>query len=312
VLHQRELVAKKSTDGCFDDCVETATPSAEHQSDDEASNKDDEPQRKEIEANPIASSIERTNGSQQVETDQETDVGIGGASAVPAPPPGGWSRALKDLEHLGLRRFTRTQQSLHCRAVREIQAGKKSSCWMWYCFPTPPYMVNGKEAGSSRNRMYAIRTEAEARAFLTFAADGVNLRKNYMEVCSATLSQLRAGVSAKSIFGFIDEPKLRSSVRYFEQVTRDGVDIELNCVLREIMVWIREKPDVPCPEFELFKSTIAKASAMPSLRRNSTSTNGNLRHGTAGTAKVQKGPPSHSKAKSAATRTCRAKPPMTF
>ena len=35
----------------------------------------------------------------------------------------------------------------HRRAVREIYNGKKVSCWMWFCFPTAPYMVDGVEQG---------------------------------------------------------------------------------------------------------------------------------------------------------------------
>jgi uncharacterized protein (DUF1810 family) len=113
---------------------------------------------------------------------------------------------------------------------------------MWFCFPTPPYMVNGVEQGSARNRMYAIRTDEEAHDFLTFDADGVNLRQNYLQICIATRDKLKDGHTAKSIFGFIDEPKLKSSVAYFEGITAGGVDDNLNGVLKELMTLLGLRP----------------------------------------------------------------------
>jgi len=54
---------------------------------------------------------------------------------------------------------------------------------------------------------------------------------------------LQQGMKAKEIFGFIDDPKLRSSVRYFERITRNGFDPELNQVLLEMMRHLNETPD---------------------------------------------------------------------
>lgn len=167
----------------------------------------------------------------------------GRPSEVAAPPPGGWSKALQRVEGEGLSRYTKTQVTLHKRAVGEVYNGKKCSCWMWFCIPTPPYMVNGVEQGSARNRMYAIRTDDEARSFLTFEADGVSLRDNYYEIITATRDMLRSGTTARAIFGFIDEPKLKSSVKYFEQICRGGLDPELNTLLLETMRLLRIKPE---------------------------------------------------------------------
>lgn len=38
------------------------------------------------------------------------------------------------------------------RAIGEIKAGRKSSCWMWFVIPSPPHMKNNVEHGSSMNR----------------------------------------------------------------------------------------------------------------------------------------------------------------
>lgn len=40
------------------------------------------------------------------------------------------------------------------RAIGEIRAGRKSSCWMWFVIPSPPHMKNNVEHGSSMNRKY--------------------------------------------------------------------------------------------------------------------------------------------------------------
>jgi len=120
----------------------------------------------------------------------------------------------------GLRRYTVLQKSVHPRAVREIRNGRKESCWMWFVLPTPPFVVGGVERGSARNRAYALRSDAEARAYLQFEADGVSLRRNYVEMMCAVREQLSAGRKPLTLFGHIDEPKLRSSARLFERITR--------------------------------------------------------------------------------------------
>ncbi|CAE8631571.1 unnamed protein product [Polarella glacialis] len=134
-----------------------------------------------------------------------------------------------------LQRYTEAQKNTYERALREIQAGRKCTCWMWYVIPTPPHVVSGVERGSSINRKFALRSDDEARAFLTFESDGVNLRSNYLEIMQAVRDQLKAGRSAASLLGHFDEPKLGSSVQLFQRLTSDGSDRELNALLREVM-----------------------------------------------------------------------------
>jgi len=135
----------------------------------------------------------------------------------------------------GLRRFTEAQREVFPQALREIRAGRKSSCWMWFVVPTPPHVVNGVERGSSWNRKYALRGDEAARAYLAFEADGVNLRTNYLEIMSAVRDQLQTGRKASSLMGAFDAPKLRSSARLFERITRDTGDEELHSVLQEVL-----------------------------------------------------------------------------
>mmetsp|Transcript_16869 Transcript_16869/g.39208 ORF Transcript_16869/g.39208 Transcript_16869/m.39208 type:complete len:478 (+) Transcript_16869:83-1516(+) len=143
------------------------------------------------------------------------------------------------------RQFVEAQKDSYPRALKEIQSGRKCSCWMWFIIPTPPHIVNRVELGSSVNRKYALRTDEEAIAYLSYKADGIDLRKNYLEIISAVRDQLRSGKQAVSLLGHLDEPKLRSSARFFERITYQIGDDELNGVLLEVLDLLqidRERP----------------------------------------------------------------------
>jgi len=151
---------------------------------------------------------------------------------VPALPSSCSEAEVSD--HFNLDRFAEAQKCLPFeKALSEIQAGRKSSCWMWYIIPSPPYMKNNREFGSCLNRKYAIRSDDEAMAYLCHQPRGVNLRSNYFDIMVALRDQLRAGKAARSVIGSFDEPKLESSVLLFEQISRE-VDKELNSLLVEV------------------------------------------------------------------------------
>ena len=136
------------------------------------------------------------------------------------------------------RRFCDTYRLDFASALREIQAGRKRSCWSWYIFPVAPYIVGGQEMGSGTNARYALRDKPPhttrgddaARAFLRFEANDQYLRAHYMEMMTAVAEQVEGGISGVALVGTLDDPKLRSSLRLFERVTRDGFDDEVNQV----------------------------------------------------------------------------------
>merc|ERR1719460_1266048 len=82
------------------------------------------------------------------------------------------------------RRFCETHKRDYPTALREIKRGRKSSCWSWYIFPSAPWVVNGEERGSGKNKIFALRDkppntlrgDKAARAYLRYQASGVNLR----------------------------------------------------------------------------------------------------------------------------------------
>lgn len=141
----------------------------------------------------------------------------------------------KGQRNFRLQRFTEAQKQTYQKALIEIRAGRKSSCWMWYVIPTPPHIVNGVEKGSSINRKFALRSDDEVKAYLAFEADGVSLRRNYLEIMTAVRDQLRSGTAPNSLVGSFDLPKLASSAALFERVTRDDGDTELNNILAEVL-----------------------------------------------------------------------------
>lgn len=211
--------------------------------------------------NPASASADGARRRRPRAAGEEADEQVGASSTASAELPA--REAVQDQESgadqrppqkkkpvrdpFELRRFTTSQKSVFERALREIKAGRKDSCWMWFIVPTPPYIVDGVEMGSSTNRKYSLRSDEEVHAFLDFEADGVHLGRNYLEIVTAMRDQLRKGVKAIKLVGGLDEPKLRSSVRLFERVTRDSdadsIGGKLHVVLLDVLRCLREDPD---------------------------------------------------------------------
>jgi uncharacterized protein (DUF1810 family) len=110
-----------------------------------------------------------------------------------------------------LNRFLRAQEHDYARALAEIQNGRKRSHWMWYIFP----QFEGL-GFSSTSRQYAIKSLAEAEAYLRHPVLGPRLE----ECCQAAVEV--DGQSAYAIFGSPDDLKLRSCVTLFGRVAPAG------------------------------------------------------------------------------------------
>ena len=111
-----------------------------------------------------------------------------------------------------LERFVTAQNagSTYDRAVSELQAGFKSSHWMWFVFP----QIAGL-GQSPTSRQFAISSAAEATAYLEHPVLGPRLRE-----CARILADLK-GRSADQIFGSVDAMKLRSSMTLFHRAAPD-------------------------------------------------------------------------------------------
>lgn len=103
-----------------------------------------------------------------------------------------------------LSRFVDAQRADWPTALAELKAGRKRSHWMWYIFPQAAGLGHSPTAVH-----YAIRSAAEARAYLAHPLLGSRLR----EAAEALLTH--RGTSAETIMGGVDALKLRSSMTLF-------------------------------------------------------------------------------------------------
>ena len=110
-----------------------------------------------------------------------------------------------------LDRFVRAQEHDYASALAEIRSGRKRSHWMWYVFP----QFDGLGV-SETSRRYAIRSEAEAEAYLRHPILGSRL----LEIAEAAAAI--DGRSAREVFGSPDDMKLRSCATLFARVSPAG------------------------------------------------------------------------------------------
>ncbi len=111
----------------------------------------------------------------------------------------------------GLNRFVQAQQDDYDKALSEIRSGRKRSHWMWYIFP----QYDGL-GFSSTTRHYAIKSLAEAEAYLRHPVLGPRLRE-----CAEAAIDV-AATSASEVFGYPDDMKLRSCATLFACVSPAG------------------------------------------------------------------------------------------
>ena len=114
-----------------------------------------------------------------------------------------------------LGRFVAAQEGVYPMALAEITAGTKRSHWIWFIFP----QVSGL-GSSSMAQQYAIRSRAEAQAYLAHPVLGQRL----LESTKALLGV--HGRSANQIMGSPDDLKLRSSMTLFAHVSQPGSPFE--------------------------------------------------------------------------------------
>lgn len=107
-----------------------------------------------------------------------------------------------------LNRFLSAQQDDYARALSEVKRGCKQSHWMWYVFP----QFDGL-AFSPTSKRYAIKSIAEAEAYLRHAVLGPRLKESAEAVLEVE------GRSAQQIFGFPDDMKLKSCATLFAHVS---------------------------------------------------------------------------------------------
>ena len=117
---------------------------------------------------------------------------------------------MSDQDPYDLQRFVDAQEHVYTRALSEIQSGRKRSHWMWFIFP----QIDGLGA-SSMSRRYAIRSVAEAKAYLAHPLLGPRLLESAEAVLAVETT------SALELFGSPDDMKLRSCATLFASVSSE-------------------------------------------------------------------------------------------
>jgi len=118
-----------------------------------------------------------------------------------------------------LQRFIDAQDPVHEQVRRELEAGHKTSHWMWFVFP----QIAGLGYSLMAQR-YAIAGRAEAAAYAGHPLLGARLRE-----CTALVKAVE-GRTIKEIFGSPDDLKFRSSMTLYAvcasdpQVYQDALD----------------------------------------------------------------------------------------
>ena len=140
-----------------------------------------------------------------------------------------------DDKHYIYERFVKNHFVMFDTAHAEVRQGQKRSHWVWFIFPTSPYIVNGKERGSKMNRHFALRSDDAVKSYLTYSvhqhqqnsdieSTATNtdhcyyLRDNYIKILTALVNQLQCGNKMEFIFGDLDCNKVISSIKLFRRV----------------------------------------------------------------------------------------------
>lgn len=109
------------------------------------------------------------------------------------------------MDNYDLNRFILAQENTYDQALREIQAGRKESHWIWYIFPQ---LVG---LGHSHHAVYyGIRGVDEAQAYLEHPVLGPRL----IEISRALLKHKNQPIG--QMLGSIDAMKCRSCMELFQ------------------------------------------------------------------------------------------------
>ncbi len=109
-----------------------------------------------------------------------------------------------------LDRFVEAQAPVYRKVVAELEAGRKTSHWMWFIFPQIAGLGH-----SAMAQKYAIASADEAAAYLAHPLLGARVRE-----CSALVAAID-GKDIEDIFDPPDDRKFHSSMTLFAEVAPD-------------------------------------------------------------------------------------------
>ena len=109
-----------------------------------------------------------------------------------------------------LARFLDAQKPVMAQVMAELEAGRKTTHWMWFVFP----QIDGL-GFSPMARRYAIRSLEEAEAYLRHDLLGPRLR-----ACTDLVNGI-VGRTIRDILGTPDDVKFGSSMTLFNRASRE-------------------------------------------------------------------------------------------
>jgi uncharacterized protein (DUF1810 family) len=109
-----------------------------------------------------------------------------------------------------LERFVEAQNPIFADVLRELRGGHKTGHWMWFVFPQLAGLGR-----SSTARRYALRSRADAGAYLAHPVLGPRLRQ-----CTQALLDVE-GRSIEEVLGHPDDLKFRSCMTLFAHADGD-------------------------------------------------------------------------------------------
>jgi uncharacterized protein (DUF1810 family) len=110
-----------------------------------------------------------------------------------------------------LERFVNMQDAVYSEVCAELEAGRKTTHWMWFIFPQARGLGD-----SPMSRRFAISSLEEARAYRAHPVLGPRLIE-----CTRLVNAVE-GKTARQIFGSPDDLKFRSCLTLFAQAGGDG------------------------------------------------------------------------------------------
>ena len=131
-----------------------------------------------------------------------------------------------------LERFITAQNFFYKKALEEVKNGKKYNHWMWFIFP----QIEGLGM-SSISKKYSIKNHQEAKEYLNHNILGKRLIK-----ITNTLMKIE-NKSARNIFGYPDDLKLKSSMTLFKIISNNKLfsDVLVKYFNGEICEYTKKK-----------------------------------------------------------------------
>ena len=119
------------------------------------------------------------------------------------------------LDPYNLERFVKAQAPVYETVRQELEAGRKTSHWVWFIFP----QITGLGRSAMAER-FAITSLEEAKAYLDHPLLGPRLR-----ACVRLVNSVR-GRSISQILGHPDDLKFGSSMTLFARAATDTAIFE--------------------------------------------------------------------------------------